>query len=125
MKNSLSMIASILLLSSIMVFSSCDKDDDKTYANVLVTHASPDAPGVDLLIDGNKQNSAALTFPNTTCYLDVDSGKSVAVNDAFTFHVNGAIDDMTIVTFTITFTDANGNSWTTDFQITIHAPAFI
>ena len=65
MKHSLSMIASILLVFSIMVFSSCDKDDDKTYANVLVTHASPDAPGVDLLIDDTKQNSAALTFQLT------------------------------------------------------------
>lgn len=85
MKLSLSLIASVLLLSSIMVFSSCDKDDDKTYANVLVTHASPDAPGVDLLIDDNKQNSAALTFPNNTGYLDVESGtRNIKINVAGT-----------------------------------------
>ena len=85
MKHSLSIIASILLLSSIMVFSSCDKDDDKTYANVLVTHASPDAPGVDLLIDNVKQNSAALTYPNNTGYLDVESGtRNIKVNVAGT-----------------------------------------
>jgi len=68
-----------------MVFSSCDKDDDKTYANVLVTHASPDAPGVDLLIDNDKQNSAALTYPNNTGYLDVESGtRNIKINVAGT-----------------------------------------
>jgi hypothetical protein len=81
MKNSLSMLASILLLSAIMVFSSCDKDEDKTYANVMVTHASPDAPGVDLLIDNDKQNSSALTYPNNTGYLEVESGtRNIKVN---------------------------------------------
>jgi hypothetical protein len=85
MKNSLSMLASFLLLSTIIVFSSCDKDDDKTYANVLVTHASPDAPGVDLLIDNDKQNSAALTYPNNTGYLDVESGtRNIKINVAGT-----------------------------------------
>ena len=85
MKHILSMLSSILLLSSIMVFSSCDKDDDKTYANVLVTHASPDAPGVDLLIDNSKVNSSALTFPNNTGYLDVESGtRNIKVNVAGT-----------------------------------------
>jgi len=53
----------------------------KTYANVLVTHASPNAPGVDLLVDGSKQNSAALTFPNNTGYLKVESGsRNIKVN---------------------------------------------
>lgn len=79
------MLASFLLLSTIIVFSSCDKDDDKTYANVLVTHASPDAPGVDLLIDNDKQNSAALTYPNNTGYLDVESGtRNIKINVAGT-----------------------------------------
>ena len=81
MNNKISILASTLLLAGIMVFSSCDKDDEKTYANVLVTHASPDAPGVDLLIDDTKQNSAALTYPNNTGYLQAESGtRNIKIN---------------------------------------------
>ncbi|RMF54373.1 MAG: DUF4397 domain-containing protein [Calditrichaeota bacterium] len=43
-------------------------------ANVQVTHASPDAPGVDLLVDGIVVNSAPLEFPNSTGYLAVGAG---------------------------------------------------
>jgi hypothetical protein len=50
-------------------------------ASVSVTHASPDAPGVDLLIDGIVINSAALTFPNSTGYLNVNAGtRNIKVN---------------------------------------------
>jgi hypothetical protein len=43
-------------------------------SKVMVVHASPDAPGVDLLVDDSKVNSMALTFPNNTGYLDLDAG---------------------------------------------------
>ena len=80
-----SILTSALLFASLLVFSSCDKDDDKTYADVLVTHASPDAPGVDLLIDNVKKNSAALTYPNNTSYLETESGtRNIKVNVAGT-----------------------------------------
>ncbi len=80
-----SLLTSALLLASILVLSSCDKDDDKTYADVMVTHASPDAPGVDLLIDNVKKNSAALTYPNNTGYLETESGtRNIKVNVAGT-----------------------------------------
>ena len=50
-------------------------------ANVLVTHASPDAPGVDFLLDGIVVNSAPLTYPNNTGYLVVPAGtRNVKVN---------------------------------------------
>jgi hypothetical protein len=50
-------------------------------ADVLVTHASPDAPGVDLLVDNLVVNSAALTFPNNTGYLSVAAGtRNIKVN---------------------------------------------
>ena len=66
------------------LFTSCKEDesnDDKSYAKVLVTHASPNAPGVDLLVDNSKQNSSALTFPNNTGYLQVESGtRNIKVN---------------------------------------------
>lgn len=80
-----SILTSALLFASLLVFSSCDIDDDKTYADVMVTHASPDAPGVDLLIDNVKKNSAALTYPNNTGYLETESGtRNIKVNVAGT-----------------------------------------
>lgn len=85
MKKFHSILSLILLVSSLLVFTSCDKDDDVTTGNVLVTHASPDAPGVDLLIDNEKVNSSPLTFPNNTGYLDVETGtRNVKVNVAGT-----------------------------------------
>jgi hypothetical protein len=67
-------------------FAGCSKDDKSTNpqmsnAHVLVVHASPDAPGVDLLVDNVKINSQALTFPNNTGYLAVASGnRNIKVN---------------------------------------------
>jgi hypothetical protein len=50
-------------------------------ANVLVVHASPDAPGVDLLVDGIVVNSQALDFPDNTGYLPINAGtRNVKVN---------------------------------------------
>ena len=50
-------------------------------ANVIVTHASPDAPGVNLIVDNIVVNSAALTFPNNTGYIDVNAGtRNIKVN---------------------------------------------
>ncbi len=54
-------------------------------ARVLVVHASPDAPGVDLLVDNQKVNQQPLTFPNNTGYLSVNAGtRNVKVNVAGT-----------------------------------------
>ncbi|MCW8803258.1 MAG: DUF4397 domain-containing protein [Ignavibacteriaceae bacterium] len=47
---------------------------------VKVVHASPDAPGVDLLVD-NTVAGTNLTFPNNTGYLTVNSGtRNIKVN---------------------------------------------
>lgn len=81
MKKQFLAFAPALLMAAVFTLSSCKKQEDKTYANVLVAHASPDAPGVDLLVDGSKQNSAALNFPNNTGYLKVESGaRNIKVN---------------------------------------------
>ncbi|MCB9639116.1 MAG: DUF4397 domain-containing protein [Myxococcales bacterium] len=63
-----------------------DNDEGKTFADlqaeaapqksrVLVVHASPDAPSVDLFIDDTKINTSPLDYPNNTGYLDLDAGK--------------------------------------------------
>ncbi len=83
MKKTFLALTSASLLVAMVFVSSCKKDETtaKTYAKVLVTHASPNAPGVDLLVDGAKQNSAALAFPKNTGYLQVESGtRNIKVN---------------------------------------------
>jgi hypothetical protein len=83
MKKVLMAFAPAFLIFTLLSITSCSKDEK--IAKVLVTHASPDAPGVDLLIDNSKVNSSALTFPSSTGYLDVESGvRNVKVNAAGT-----------------------------------------
>jgi hypothetical protein len=77
-----------LLIAPMVSFTACNDDDTDAMpdrAKVLVVHASPSAPGVDLLVDNTKVNSAALTFPNNTGYLDVNAGsRNFKVNVAGT-----------------------------------------
>jgi hypothetical protein len=86
MKFNLSILASVLLMSTAVLFTSCKKEDDAhEHTNVMVVHASPDAPGVDLLVDDVKKNSAALNFPNNTGYLELEAGtRNLKVNVAGT-----------------------------------------
>jgi len=85
MKNHIKKLA-ILLLATSLFFVGCSDDDDNPTtpqtesANVKVIHASPDAPGVDLLVDNNVAGSN-LTFPNNTGYLEVQEGtRNIKVN---------------------------------------------
>jgi hypothetical protein len=84
MKQKTFKIASIAFLSLATIFASCDKKTVEPVAKtakLMVVHASPDAPGVDLLIDNAKKNTAALAFPNNTGYLDVTAGtRNIKVN---------------------------------------------
>ncbi len=79
-----SSILTLMLAGIISTFSSCDKDDIVApieTANILVTHASPNAPGVDLLIDGVVQNASALNYPGNTGYLPINAGtRNIKVN---------------------------------------------
>lgn len=61
---------------------SCDKDETpQAMTSVNVIHASPDAPGVDLLVDNLKVNTAPLNFPEATGYLKVSAGtRNIKVN---------------------------------------------
>ena len=81
-KNFLALTSATLFISLVML-SSCKKEETvtKSYAKVLVTHASPNAPGVDLLVDNSKQNTAALSFPSNPGYLQVEAGtRNIKVN---------------------------------------------
>jgi hypothetical protein len=80
---------STLLLAglTLSMAAGCKKDDESptgpaaaTTASVLTVHASPNAPGVDLLVD-NVKAGTNLTFPNNTGYLSVNAGtRNIKVN---------------------------------------------
>ena len=77
----------LLAVSAAISMSSCNREETPILntANLMVVHTSPDAPGVDLLVDNNKVNAAALTFPNNTGYLPVIEGtRNLKVNVAGT-----------------------------------------
>jgi hypothetical protein len=80
-------------------FVSCTDDETPAAetAKVNVVHASPNAPGVDLLVDGAKVNTSPLTFPNNTGYLSVNAG-------ARNFKVNVAGTATTVIDVTPTLT---------------------
>jgi hypothetical protein len=86
MKKQIRNLAAFLAMSSLLIVGCSDDDDDNPStpslqkANVKVVHASPDAPGVDLLVD-DQVAGQNLTFPNNTGYLAVDEGtRNVKVN---------------------------------------------
>lgn len=68
----------LLAVVPAMFLTACDDDDDldllEDNAQVMVIHASPDAPSVDLYVDDAKVNTTALAYPGNTGYLDVENG---------------------------------------------------
>ncbi len=86
MKTNIKKIAVALFVSAAL-FAGCSDDENPTgpglenpTANVKVVHASPDAPGVDLLVD-DVVAGTNLTYPNNTGYLAVPEGnRNVKVN---------------------------------------------
>lgn len=74
------------LFMSVLALSSCTETPAPTpKSSVLVTHASYDAPGVDLLVDGTVINTSALTYPNNTGYVELNAGtRNIKVNAAGT-----------------------------------------
>src|SRR5512147_920886 len=79
-------IAAFTMIIGVLAIAGCSDNNKSTApqvsnARVLVVHASPDAPGVDLLFDNVKVNSQPLTFPNNTSYLSVAVGsRNIKVN---------------------------------------------
>lgn len=72
-----------LALAMALNITSCNREETPIVntAKLMVVHTSPDAPGVDLLVDNTKVNSSALTFPNNTGYLTVLEGtRNLKVN---------------------------------------------
>ncbi|HQF27927.1 MAG TPA: DUF4397 domain-containing protein [Bacteroidia bacterium] len=93
MKQSILKFSTLALAAAVIMtsFSSCKDDDDDTAtpttgtAKMMVVHASPDAPGVDLYVAGSKVNTDPVEFLDATGYLSVTEGtRNVKVNVAGT-----------------------------------------
>lgn len=75
----------LMLVFGITVFTGCSDDEQvvapmPSTSKVLVTHASPDAPGVDILVD-NTVAATNLTFPNSVGYAELAAGtRNIKVN---------------------------------------------
>jgi len=80
-----SFILLLTIVSSVFFLTACNEDSstestDPGKARVMVVHASPDAPAVDLVVDGNVAGTG-LAFPQNTGYLEVNAGtRNVQVN---------------------------------------------
>ena len=83
-------MAAFLLLGATM-FTSCKDDDDDTASpapgsgKVMIIHASPDAPDVDLLLDGTTLNTTPVSFLDNTAYVSATAGtRTLKINVAGT-----------------------------------------
>ncbi|MBB6611404.1 DUF4397 domain-containing protein [Pontibacter sp. Tf4] len=117
MKKNWMRLMMLAVLPAVML-AGCDDDGDDNpvtptvkEANVMVVHASPDAPGVDLLVDNVKVNTSALTFPNNTGYLTVPAGsRNIKVNatGTSTSVIDGTVDLLDKGNYTIFATGSLG-----------------
>lgn len=84
-------VMSIFIFLFVVSFSFTGCSDDNTTtptattkANLMVIHASPDAPQVDIYVDNTKVRDT-LSFPGNTSYLELNSGtRNIKVNVAGT-----------------------------------------
>lgn len=69
------------LLMGATMFTSCKDDEEETTpaaaGRLMIIHASPDAPDVDLLLDGSKLNTAPVSFLDNTAYVSASAGTRV------------------------------------------------
>jgi hypothetical protein len=79
MSNHLRVPVLAMAIVATLSLTGCGSDDNTnplapvTPARVMAVHASPDAPAVDLLVDGAVAGTG-LAFPNNTAYLNVPAG---------------------------------------------------
>jgi len=90
MSNHLRFTLPAMAILATLFLAGCGSDDNANplaptpQARVMAVHASPDAPAVDLLVDGAVAGTG-LAFPNNTAYLSVAAGsRNVKVNVAGT-----------------------------------------
>jgi hypothetical protein len=112
-----------------VTFSSCEKDTVEVpneTSRLSVVHTSPDAPGVDLLVDNTKVNTAALNFPANTGYLSLNSGTrnlKVNVTGTTTTVIDANIDFTKDVSYSLFAVDSVSKISTVLLQDDLSTPA--
>jgi hypothetical protein len=81
-----------------------------------------DASGVSAIVTCDHPN--IVLDDNSYDFGTLSAGASVEGSSVFSFHVDGVIEDQTPVVFVITYTDDQGNTWTSEITIIIHAPSY-
>lgn len=95
-------------------------------SNVLVVHASPDAPGVDLLVDGIVVNAQTLEYPNNTGYLSPSAGTrniNVNVSGTSTTVIDATLTLVPNAAYTVFAADVVSNITPVVFEDDLSAPA--
>ena len=73
----------MIALTTVFSFSACSDDEDAATpaaaaaGKLMIIHASPEAPAVDLLLDGTKLNSSAVNYTDNTAYISAAAGTRV------------------------------------------------
>jgi len=127
------MMKKVYLLAMLAILAlavtSCSDDNNPTApdanAQVMVVHASPNAPAVDLLVD-NMLAGSGLAFPGNTTYLKVDAGtRNVKVNVAGTSTsvINADLQLAANTNYTVFAVDSVSNISTVVLTDDLTAPA--
>jgi Domain of unknown function (DUF4397) len=79
MKNTLLKSLGLFLLATAGFFiTSCNPDDTtpavKEYGKVMLVHAAPSAPAVDIYVDATKSNTSTLSYTQNSGYFQVEAG---------------------------------------------------
>jgi hypothetical protein len=90
MSNKTKFLMPVITAAVALTMAACSDDDESptgssmANSSVMVVHASPDAPGVDVLVDGSKALSN-LAFPSNSGYVQIPVGvRNIKVNVANT-----------------------------------------
>ena len=86
-------VSKILLASGVLMLAACDSDDNDTIpvdppapgTTVQVLHASPDAPAVDVFVDG-AETLSAVDYKDSSGWIDLDAG-------TYSIEVQGILPD--------------------------------
>jgi hypothetical protein len=84
-----------LLIAAALVLASCSDSDDS--ALIRIVHLSPDAPAVDVLVDGGRV-LAGVSYPSASDYLEVSAG-------ARELKVNAADTSTSVITANVTLNE--------------------
>ncbi len=105
-----------------------NNDGQADFNEQILIDAEAENIGIETANDVNAvitcDNPMIVIDDNTHNFGDIAAGATTDADGSFSFHVDGAIEDLTPVVFVITYTDSDGNTWTSEITVIIHAPSY-